>query len=290
MAGTSALLSVQQFRRAYARLSEDGLFVQWLALNQFDPESLRVIMRSFRRAFPDAQLFVDGMHLAMLGPRHKFGGAQAMWHNLDRLSAAQQDEATAGEGGWTWLGRYWGPLLDSPGPVQDEWAPVIEFRLPRARYAGNLDASSILRVLLQSRPDMTEAASLLGIQTKDKEAFERAYGATELMMRSWLASAQGATQEAGHLMYSAYQANAKDRWIAYALADSMLLFMAQARAHGLSEQEGLQRILRISPRHVEAVRALWRLQRQAGDAQAESTHARLLELSPFDREARMAGN
>lgn len=290
MAGTSALLSVQQFRRAHTRLNENGLFVQWLALNQFDAESLRVILRSFRRVFPEAQMFVDGMHLAMLGPRQKFGGAQAMWRNMERLSVAQQDEATGGEGGWTWLGRYWGPLLDTPGPVQDEWAPIIEFRLPRARYAGNLDVTSTLRALLQNRPGMQEAAALLGIKPNDKEAFERAYGGTELMMRSWLASAQGVPQEAGRLIFSAYQANGKDRWIAYALADNMLAAMGQARVIGLSEQEGLLRILRINPRHVEAIRALWHLQKQAGDAQAEATRERLLELSPLDREARMAGS
>ena len=288
MAGTSTLLSVQQFKRAHAHLSENGIFVQWLALNQFDPESLRVIMRSFRRVYPDAQLFVDGMHLAMVGPHHKFGGAQPMWRNLERLSALQQGEATAGENGWTWLGRYWGPLPDSSGSVQDEWAPVIEFRLPRARYAGKLDVASTLHFLLQTRPDMQDAAALLGIGAEGKEAFERAFGATELMMRSWLASAQGATQEAGHLMFSAYQANAKDRWIAYALADSMLSSVAQASAHGLSEQEALQKILHINPRHPEALRALWHLQRQLGDAKAESTRERLLDISPFDREARLA--
>ncbi len=290
MAGTSALLSVQQFRRAYEHLSEDGIFVQWLALNQFDAESLRVILRSFRRVYPEAQLFVDGMHLAMVGPHQQFGGAQAMWRNLERLSAAQQDEATAGEGAWTWLGRYWGPLLDTPGDVQDEWAPVIEFRLPRARYAGQLDIAPTLHALLLIRPEMQQATTQLGIAAKDKEAFERAYAATELMMRSWLAAAQGASQEAEHLMFSAYQANPKDRWIAYALADSMLSSMTQAKARGLSEQEALHRILQISPHHAEAIRALWHLQRQAGDVQAESTRLRLLTLSPFDREARVAGN
>lgn len=290
LVGLSSLLSVQQFQRARNRLSENGLFVQWLAINQFDAESLGVILRSFRRVFPDAQLFLDGMHLAMVGPRQKFGGATALLHNLQRLSAAQQDAATAGEGGWTWLGRYWGPIPETQGPVQDEWAPVLEFRLPRARYAGELDVSSSLRALLQSRPDMTAAEGLLGVRDSDKQAFERAYGATELMVRSWLAASQGAMQPANRLMYLAYEANAKDRWIAYALADSMFSSLAQARQHGLDEQEALQQILRLNPLHVEALRALWRLKRQAGDPQAESLRMRLLQLSPLDREARTAGN
>jgi len=289
LVGLSSLLSVQQFQRARNHLSDNGLFVQWLAINQFDEESLDVILRTFHRVFPDAQLFLDGMHLALVGPRQKFSGATGLLHNLQRMSLAQQDATTVGEGGWTWLGRYWGPLAETEGPVQDEWAPVLEFRLPRARYAGELDVPSSLRTLLKRRPGMAEAASLLGVRDNDREAFERAYGATELMVRSWLAASQGASQQTNRLMYLAYQANGKDRWIAYALADSMFASLAQARQHGLNEQDALQQILQLNPQHVESLRALWRLKRQSGDVQAELLRARLLELSPLDREARMAG-
>jgi spermidine synthase len=290
LAGLSSLLSLQQFQRARDRLSDNGLFVQWLALNQFDTESLSVILRTFHRVFPDAQLFLDGMHLALVGPRKEFTGAEGVLHNLQRLSVAQQDAVTAGEGGWTWLGRYWGPIADSQGPVQDEWSPVIEFRLPRARYAGKLDVASSLQNLLQARPSMQAAMTLLGVRDNDKESFERGYAATELMVRSWVAAMQGETPQANRLMRLAYQANPKDRWVSYALADSMLASLAQARAHGLSEEDALHQILSLNPRHVEALRALWRLQRKAGDMQAEVTRARLLELSPLDREARSAEN
>ena len=63
MAGLSPLLSKQQFQRARHRLSDNGIFVQWIALNQFDTQSLGVVLRTFRRVFPAAQTFLDGMHL-----------------------------------------------------------------------------------------------------------------------------------------------------------------------------------------------------------------------------------
>lgn len=289
LAGSSSLLSVQQFRRVRSHLKKNGLFVQWLALNQFDNKSLNVIFKSFRLVFPDAQIFLDGMHLALVGPQQKFMGAPGLLHNLARLSIVQQDEATAGEGEWTWLGRYWGPMPDSREPLQDEWSPVIEFHLPRARYAGELNVKRLLQDLLQSRPKMEVAANFLGIQKNDKEAFERAYVASELLTQSWLAAARGLMQQSSQLIHFAYQANPKDRWIAYALADSMFLSLAQAREHGLSEKEALQKILRINPYHVEAVRALWRIERNAGDAHAKLSRARLLELSPLDREANSIG-
>lgn len=290
MAGMSSLLSLQQFQRARSRLNDGGIFVQWLALNQFDIGSLRVVLRTFREAFPDAQLFLDGMHLALVGPQRKFAGAADVWRNLGRMSAAQQGDATGGEGGWTWLGRYWGPIPDDQGAIQDEWSPVIEFRLPRARYAGGLDVVASLQTLLQIRPDMQSALTLLGVADADKQNFERAYAATELLVRSWLADMQGDDLQATRLMSLAYKANPQDRWVQYGLADGMFSSLAQASEHGLSKEQALQRILLINPRHVEALRALWKLQRSAGDPQASVTRARLLELSPLDREARTAGN
>ncbi|MES1981568.1 MAG: fused MFS/spermidine synthase [Pseudomonadota bacterium] len=287
LAGSSSLLSVQQFQRARNRLNKDGVFVQWLALNQFDNESLNVIFRSFHKVFPDAQLFLDGMHLALVGPQHKFAGASALGNNMQRLSV---EKLTAEEGSMTWLGRYWGPLPLTEGALQDEWAPVIEFHLPRARYAGNLDVASSLQFLLTIRPAIKTASKLLNITDVDKDEFERAYAGTDLMVRSWLAAAQGQAQEANRLAYFAYQANPRDLWITYALADNMFASIAQASEQGLSKAEALREILRINPRHVEALRALWRLERQAQNAHAEVSHARLLELSPLDREANMPGN
>ncbi len=290
LVGLSSLLSLQQFQRARDRLSENGIFVQWLALNQFDAESLGVILRTFRAVFPGAQMFLDGMHLALVGPRGEFHGASAVMHNLARLSPAQQDLATANEGGWTWVGRYWGPIPATTGPLQDEWAPVVEFRLPRARYAGNLDVAASLRSLLKARPHLDAAAKLLGVAPGDQAVFERDYAATDLMARSWLAAMEGNSFEANKMMRLAYLANPKDRWVDYALADAMLSTLAQARAQGYSEGEALEKILAVSPSHVEAWRALWRLQRQAGDPLAQQSRARLLGLSPLDREAREVQN
>jgi spermidine synthase len=290
LAGMSSLLSLEQFTRARNDLTGNGLFVQWLALNQFDIGSLRVVLRTFRKAFPDAQLFLDGMHLALVGPKQRFTGAAGLLHNLHRMTPHQQEAATAGEGGWTWLGRYWGPIPDSSGAIQDEWSPVIEYRLPRARYAGGLDVLASLRMLLQIRPDMRHAEVLLGVRDADKENFERAYAASELMVRSWLADMQGDAPQANRLISLAYQANPQNRWVQYAMADSMFSSIAQARSLGLSKEQALRRILRVNPRHVEALRALWKLQRNAGDEQAAKTRVRLLQLSPLDREARAAEN
>ena len=286
MAGMGALLSIQQFQRAKQHLNEDGLFVQWLALNQFDMQSLTVILRSFRQVFPDAVLFMDGMHLAMVGPRQELQGASTMLENLSRLPSQQQASATGKEGFWTWMGRYWGPIPPSAGDVQDEWMPYIEFKLPRVRYDGDLDLAEVLEGLLHDHPDADTAMKQLGVATEDKTKFGRTYVATELLMRGWIASLNNEGEKEGQLTWLAYQANPKDRWIANAVADNMQDSLALAGKHGLSDREALIRILDVYPDHIGALRALWHLEKFMGNNQeAERYRLQIHKLSPFDDEA-----
>lgn len=288
LAGMGSLLSVQQFQRARNHLNADGIFVQWLALNQFDIQSLNVVLRSFQRVFPDAQLFMDGMHLALVGPRKNFSGASIMLGNLHRLTVQEQGLATGDEGAWTWLGRYWGPISESSGPVQDEWVPYIEFNLPRARYDGSVNLATLMLWLLQRHPDADAAMKILGIGADDKSRFGRAYVATELAVRAWVSSVQGDAAKSGSLIWLAYQVNPQDHWIANALADNMMQSLSQASQHGLSEREAFQRILKVYPNYVGALRALWHLERSAGNMQeAEQYRLRLLAISPLDGEARV---
>jgi len=288
LAGLSSLLSIQQFQRARAHLSDDGVFVQWLALNQFDIQSLNAVLHSFQRIFPEGQIFMDGMHLALVGTKQKFAGAKAMTENLQRMPIPEQEAATGGEGKWTWLGRYWGPIPDSAGPFQDEWVPFIEFRLPQARYAGELDLEKLLIELLHRRPDIGAAMKSLDVAEADRSAFERVYAASELITRAWAASLSGNDTEAVRLTWLAYQANPRDRWIADGLADNMLQLLPQARQHGLNERAALLRILKIDPTHTETLRALWHLEQSMGNMQkAERYRLQLLAVSPLDREAAM---
>jgi spermidine synthase len=285
LAGMGSLLSVQQFQRARNHLNANGVFVQWLALNQFDIRSLNVVMRSFRRVFPDAQMFMDGMHLALVGPKQNFSGANAVLGNLARLSMQEQDTATGGEGVWTWLGRYWGPIPESVGPVQDEWVPYIEFNLPRARYDGSVNLAALLQWLLQQHPEANTAIKILGVAAEQQNEFGRAYMATDLAVRGWLASIQGDAEKSGRLNWLAYQANPQDHWIAIGLADNMLSSLPQASQHGISERDALLRILRVDPSHTGALRSLWHLEQTAGNKQeAEQYRLRLLSISPLDDE------
>jgi spermidine synthase len=287
IAGMGSLLSVQQFQRAKNHLNTDGIFVQWLALNQFDIQSMKAVLRSFQQVYPNAQMFMDGMHLALVGPKDRFSGASSILMNLQRMTIDEQNQVTGGEGAWTWAGRYWGPIAETSGPVQDEWEPYIEYKLPRARYDGSVNLANMMLWLLQNHPAPEAAMKILGIGEEGKSKFGRAYVSTELTVRAWILSIQGDEAKAGNMIWLAYQANPQDRWIANSLADSMLQSLTQAEQRGLSERDALQRILKVYPNHVGALRALWHLETAEGKLQlAEQYRSRLLTNSPLDSEAK----
>jgi len=287
LVGRSSLLSVQQFHRAAARLATGGLYVQWLALNQFDLDSLSTVLRGFQRVFPDMRLFVDGFRLALVGPRDGLEGAPALLANIRRMDSDTQGAATGREGPWTWLGRYWGRIDLPQGPVQDEWAPRIEFGLPAARYSGKLDVASLLDWLVAHRPSLETAEAALHVADGDRQDFERAYAATELAMRAWSAEIRGDELQSQRLLRLAYDANPRDRWIAFTLADRMMATLPAALQRGMGKRQALQAVLHIFPDDPEALRAMWRLEQAAGHAaQAAVYRSRLAALSPLDLEIR----
>ncbi len=283
LVGRSALLSRQQFERAQQRLADGGVFVQWLALNQFDPHSLAVVLRTFDSVFAVNSVFVDGFRVALVGFENRQPSADDVQAALAR--AHDQALASGGEGAWTWLGRYWGPIAVGDGPIQSEWAPVIEYQLPRARFEGGLDVVQSLQWLLAQRPSLALATQHLSVPAAEAESFERAYIGTELALRAWLAEFQGQTGEAVRLLRMAYQANPADTWISGTMADRMYAGLAQARAAGgLDRRQALQRILELHSNHVPSLIDLWQLSLAAGEmAQAKEYFERWRQLSPLDK-------
>jgi len=262
LVGRSALLSVQQFRRARSRLTAGGIFVQWLALNQFSVETLKVVLRSFRQVYPQNMLFVDGFRVAMVGLDNNWAGAGHILQSPKRNA----DDPTGGEGRWTWLGRYWGTIHVGAGPVQDEWRPSIEFSLPRARFSGGLNLQTVISWLERQRPPLAIAAGDLMISEVDEDAFERAYAATGLAVRSWEVGLGGRAEAAIRLIRFAHKANPADRAIAWVLADQMYASLSEAVRHGIDRRKALIQILDVFQDHPQALLELARLDESAGRA------------------------
>ncbi|NOX42881.1 MAG: spermine synthase [Gammaproteobacteria bacterium] len=281
LVGRSALLSIQQFKRAYDHLNNDGVFVQWVALNQFDVKSLNIVLRTFDQVFDHSMLFVDAFRLALVGVRGKQLNAGNIMQHLQQLGMANANTLTGGEGGWTWLGRYWGEInVTQKGPIQDEWSPQIEFYLPKIRYHDDFSLAKMLAYLISQRPHINDAANVLAVDTADFEKFERSYIATDLAYRAWLALFEENPQEELRLFKLAYQANPKDRWVGFALADRLF---ASLKNSNLDEEEGLQAVLNVRDDHTQALLAMWMKQRKLGNTDAAQRYReRLKALDPLN--------
>ncbi|HFE37622.1 MAG TPA: spermine synthase [Gammaproteobacteria bacterium] len=284
MVGRSALLSLQQFTRAKKRLRNNGIFVQWIALNQFDLKTLKVVLVTFKKVFPDAVIFMDGFRLALVGVKGQLGGVASVKASIASLKAESKKEITGGEGIWTWLGRYWGEIPMFSAPVQDEWAPVIEFQLPKAKFNRQLDLKELMAFLMVNRPTMVEAAVELGVSDADMPYFEQVYTSSEMYAQSWMAYFSGETQESQRLLSMAYTANPDDQWVGFGLADAMFASVDQAIEQGYEEKDVLVKILRVRPDHLEALRRLGRFYQKKGDVeQVKRVGQKMQLLAPLDK-------
>lgn len=288
MVGRANLLSIQQFARARDRLAAHAVFVQWIALNQFDVPMLKVVLNSFRSVFAAGQgkamLFVDGYRAALVGLKDGALDSGRLMSRLASMPADAAADATGGEGLWTWLGRYWGEIPQFTGDVQvqDEWAPVIEYALPRVRYAGSADPAAMWRWLLSWRQSVEQSALALQVAADQFMDFKRAWVASALDVRLWLAELKGDDRKAVEWAQLAHRGNEKDRWPAFALADRMFGSLQAGAAQGMDREQALRRILELRPDHEGALRALMVLARHAGDAeQAEAWRERLAAVSPL---------
>ena len=245
-------------------------------------DDARRFLRTVGRSFD--VIIGDLFHMALVGSKGGQLSAEATFANLARLDQVARQRVTGGEGGWSWLGRYWGHIETGPGPTQDEWAPVVEYRLPRVRYGGEMDMAKMEKWLLSRRSSLEAALAYFGVDPARKESFERAFIATDLGHRAWLAEFQGRTGEAQRLMQLAYQANPQDRWISSAIADRMYASLDQMAARGVDREDALKAILQIHPDHVESIKALWQVLLARGkNSEAEQYRRRLASLSPLDR-------
>ena len=288
MVGRANLLSVQQFSRARERLAPGGIFVQWIALNQFDVAMLKVVLNSFRSVFSAengmALLFLDGYRVGLVGVKQAGIQSSRLLQAWWEMPPGLANDATGSEGMWTWLGRYWGEIPEFADEVrlQDEWAPVIEFALPRVRYAGGTDPSSMWRWMLSWREGAEQAATVLHVEVDDFITFKRAWAATAVNVRLWQAELGGDEAQAIKWAQLAHKANDRDRWPAFAMADRMFASLEEGDPQGLDRRQALHRILALMPDHEASLRAMWQLEMQDGNHQAaEPWWQRLSELSPL---------
>ena len=284
LAGSGSLLSVEQFERVRARLARGGLFVQWLALNQFDRNTLAIVLRSFRQVFPEAQMFLDGLHLALVGPRDQWRGAPALIAHLDALEPGSVPRSTPWRvptNGWDAIG---GRSRRVQAPPSMNGRRSSNFCCRACTMGAAPTWHRCCNRCWRSGRASNEQAELLRLSRAAARGFQ------EGLHRHRTARAQRAGKLAGldargrssaRTCLRGRSARPLDRLRGSPTGCSRISTAASER--GMSREQLLQKILIINPWSVEAWRALWQLQIANGDPAAAASRARILELSPLDR-------
>ena len=92
--GVANLFTQEFFELGRARLSEDGVWVQWVQIYQLSTESLRSVLATYQKVFPHVLVFrvgglSNGKDLLLVGSNTRL--------NLDRLAERLKDPRTAAE-------------------------------------------------------------------------------------------------------------------------------------------------------------------------------------------------
>ena len=159
--GAGSLYSREHFETVREHLAEGGVYGQWLPLYQFDPDNLRIVVRTFLDVFPEAHSFL-GLYNAstpavvLLGRR----GGEGPWIDLEVLEERLREpiyETLLMQDPRDVMASY---MLDSEalaafageGPLNTDLAPRVLFDAPKSAYENHPDlAWSSLVLLMQHR-------------------------------------------------------------------------------------------------------------------------------------------
>ena len=158
--GSGALYTVEHFRAVRERLTDAGVFCQWLPLHQLDLDTLRSIVRSYLAVYPNgaAMLATNSLDTPVLGLVARRDGSRFMLaqvrerlgsHRLpQRLSdfGLADDLALLGSfiAGPQALARFAGDAT-----LNTDDRPVVAYRAPRITYAPDSQPRERLLSLLQ---------------------------------------------------------------------------------------------------------------------------------------------
>jgi len=157
--GSGSLYTVEHFAAVRQRLSEGGVFCQWLPLHQLDRESLRSIVRSFLAVYPDGWALIasNSLETPVLGligrpSAQRFDAAQLTDRRArvalpERLAGIGLEDTLAVLGAFVAGPRSLERLAGSAAANTDD-RPLVAYRAPGITYAPTSSPGERLITLL----------------------------------------------------------------------------------------------------------------------------------------------
>lgn len=143
--GSASLYTVEHFAAVRERLSDGGVFCQWLPLHQLDLETLRSIVRSYLSVFPQATALLathsldtptiglishrNGEHFDLAQARTQLTGARE--YNIERFGITD-DVALLGN---FIAGPYALAKFAGAAPLNTDDRPIVAYRAPNITYS-----------------------------------------------------------------------------------------------------------------------------------------------------------
>jgi spermidine synthase len=157
--GAGSLYTVEHFEAVRDRLTQRGLFGQWLPLYQLEPADLKTILRTFLAVFPEAHAFL-GLHNAQMPILLLVGAVRPLRLDPHRLMQRLRQRPPSGR--------------DLPGlfvqDVRDLLGSYLLDRRGLARFAGEgpLNTDLVPRVLFDAPTSAYEDAAELGYRSLER--------------------------------------------------------------------------------------------------------------------------
>lgn len=269
VASASYLFSKDSLELAKARLTEEGLMVQWFHSYQFNPEDVRGFLATFRSVFPESYLWKAG----------EGGDLLAIGLKKERDPAGQRMDGTAFLRSSVDLASRFllGPRgmreVSEGHSLFTDREPRLEFVAPRRmhNHKGLLENEALLAEAAEPITSYFEFGGKPG--SKDKEGRAFLSGLLErYISRGLLKAAEGllAEEGAGSLKESL---NAK-------------AYLALLKGRSEEAEESLLKALKLDPSYDAALGSLSQLYLARGNRkEALETARRLVRLHPGSAEA-----
>lgn len=153
--GAASLYTREHFRTIRARLTEDGLFCQWLPLYQMDRATLNTIVRTVVEVFPNANAWlahysVDAPILGLIGSKGDIRLApdwlvkRVQGRSLHQaLRQVRLHEPLELPGAFLGAGAALAAFA-GPGPINTDDHPIVRFQAPAFAYDKQRSAADLL--------------------------------------------------------------------------------------------------------------------------------------------------
>ncbi|MEJ2640110.1 MAG: tetratricopeptide repeat protein, partial [Desulfosarcinaceae bacterium] len=147
MAGLANLYSLEFFQQAKRRLTDDGLFAQWIQAYEMDWETFSLLGRTFAAVFQRSALIKVGpVDYLLLGFKNSSGKFD--WSLAEKNIGFARRSTNVTFPGVGFLAQLVLtedlPSLFGPGRLHTDNRPYLEFSAPRMLYSGTLNIDRIV--------------------------------------------------------------------------------------------------------------------------------------------------